>query len=299
MEQRELEQLILEEVFKALAEQQRAEETLLPADTRETLDPNACRGPVCSVRPSEEGGSSTISPVTSKPMVSAPEKTGPAILLLFSCAREGWGILSSAFKQWREEGMSLDAVVAQSACDLYDTDELASLGITFIDQPKKIRSLMMDMSEYAGILCPSMSRNFASKLALGITDNAVLNLALTALAQKMPVFCSTDGMAPTGCVACGNNVPGIQELLRNYQRQLEKMGMKLYPAQDVVEKFYQTVTNKVESRDEKIITHLITAEEAGKLPGPVVKVIRGGLVTPLALEILKSKGIEVMIMPQS
>lgn len=297
MELRELEQLILEEVRKAIAEQARGEETLLPADTNETLDSNACRGPVCSVR---SESTPIHAPQPALPAGAAsPHTNGPAVLLLFSCAREAWDTLSTAFIRWQKEGFRLDAVIAPTACDLYETDELSALGITFIDQPKKIRSLMMDMRAYSGVFCPSMSRNFASKLALGITDNTVLNLALTALAQGMPVYASTDGMAPTGCVACGNNVPGIQEILRNYQRQLEKMGMKLYPAADAVEKFHQTVTNKVESRDEKIITHLITAEEAGKLPGPVVKVIRGGLVTPLALEILKAKGIEVMIVPQS
>lgn len=206
MDYRELEKIILEEVQKALAEQNRSEQTLLPPSQTETLDVNACKGPSCSV-PSVQ----YTAPVVKTPNRPAPKAGGPAVLLLFSCAKEKWDVIRAAFSAWDKEGIRLDAVVSQTACDIHNVDELASLGIQFIDQPAKIRSLMMDMSEYAAVFCPSMSRNFSSKLALGITDNAVLNLALSALAQKMPVFGTTDGMAPTGCVACGNNVPGIQE----------------------------------------------------------------------------------------
>jgi hypothetical protein len=295
MDLRELESIIFEEVKKALAEQERGEETLLPAPQGETLDASACKGPSCSIpTPKPQNPMPSMS---TKPAPVA-DLNAPAVLLLFSCAREKWDILRSSFASWREEGIRMDAVVAQTACDLYDVDELKSLGITFIDQPAKIRSLMMDMSEYNAVFCPSMSRNFASKLALGITDNAVLNLALCALAQKTTVIASNDGMAPNGCIACGNSVPGIQEILSHYQKQLEKMGMKLMSAEEAVKKFYQVVMNKTESLNSNLITGLVTEEEAAKLEGPVVKAIRGGLITPLALELLKKRGIEVVIVPQ-
>ena len=285
MDYRELERIIFEEVQKALAEHQREEQTLLPPSQAETLDSHACKGPSCSV-PSVL----YTAPVTKVPVQPVVKKEGPAVLLLFSCANEKWDVIRAAFSAWDKEGIQLDAVVSQSTFDIHDMDELASLGIHFIDQPAKIRSLMMDMSEYSAVFCPSMSRNFSSKLALGITDNAVLNLALSALAQKMPVFGSTDGMEPTGCVACGNNVPGIQEILRNYQKQLEKMGMKLLPAKEAVEDLYHLITAKADSRDGNLISHLITEAEAVKLHGPVLKSYTGRINHPSGFRNLSQTG---------
>ncbi|MBD3266952.1 hypothetical protein GF373_09805 [bacterium] len=293
MDYQELERIILEEVKKAMAEQDRNQQTLLPPNQQETLDPNACNGPSCTMPQT-----GPANPAPTQPPKKDIDPNRPAVLMLFSCAKEKWDVLSKSFKLWHDEGIQIEAVISPTSCDMYSVDELATLGMGFIDQPAKIRSLMMDMSEYTAVFCPSMSRNFASKLALGITDNTVLNLALTALAQKLPVFASNDGMAPSGCIACGNNVPGIREILQKYQKQLEKMGMTLLPADDAVKQFYQVITNKADSRDENLITRLVTEEEAAQMKGPVVKVIRGGLITPLAMESFIKRGIEVVIVPQ-
>lgn len=301
----ELERIVTEEVKKALAERQREEETALPPDPNETIDSFACRGPACSAP------SASALPAPPIPAVAAPAPTpkpstppppppvsGPAILLIFTGAREKWDVLAAAFRAWKEKGVQLDAIFSSSSHYVISPDEIAALGIRAIDRPDEVRDLMYDMSRYTAVFLPSISRTHAAKLALGITDTLTLNMTLSALAQKARVYASGDGLEPTACVVCGNQVPGIQELLNTYRDQLAKMGLKLLPAEEAVKDISRATLNQAESGPE-LITTLITESDAAKLKGPVVKAVRGGLITPLALELLNKRGIEVVIVPKS
>lgn len=301
-----LEKIIYEEVMRALAERQRSESVILPADQNETLDPNACKGGTCSV-PTDMPEAAKMTLTSSKPaavsvMESAPVPpeidTGPAVLLILSGAREEWPRLEEAFRKWTQEGIRLDAVFSSSAHEVLSSDEVQKLGIRPLDRPADIRAIMYDMSRYAAVFLPSISRTHAAKLALGITDNVTLNLTLSALAQKVPTFATNEGLGPTSCIVCGNNVPGIQEVLDKYRDQLAKMGLRLCSTPDAVKDLYALVLNKVDSSGPDLITRLITEEDAAQIKGPVVKVARGGLVTPLAMESFNKRGIEVVIVPQ-
>ncbi len=284
----QLERIVAEEVKKVLAEQTRGDETLLPPSQNETLDASACKGPSCTVSASPfqtPGKSNTFS----------PDQT--AILVLFTGAREKWDVLTNAFKGWIDAGIRLDAVFSPSARYIIPVEELTSMGFRMIDQPSEINEIMYDMKRYAATFVPSVSRTHAAKLALAITDSVTLNLMLASLAHKVPTIASDDGLAPTACVVCGNHVPGIQEILAKYRDQLATMGMKLNPAEEAVRDVQNIVFNKVESGPD-LITSLITEDDAVKLKGPVVKVSRGGLITPLAMEYFNRQGIEVVIVPQ-
>ncbi len=304
MDFHELERIITEEVAKALGERQRAEEASLPPDQNVTLDANACQGPACSapIPPSIPAISST-SVAAKVPLVKPAEPTppkldGPAILLLFTGAREKWDVLAEAMRQWRAAGVRLDAIFSNSAQYVISSDEVEALGIRTIDQPNEVREIIYDLSRYSSVFIPSISRTHAAKLALGITDSLTLNMTISALAQKANVVASNDGLEPTACVVCGNQVPGIQDVLDKYREQLAKMGMKLMPAEDAVKEVFSVTLNRAESGAD-LITCLLTEEDAAKLSGPVVKASRGGLITPLALELLHKRGIEVIIVPQS
>ena len=286
MDAKELERIVLEEIQKLLAERQRGEETLLPPSATETLDPHACRGPVCSMPSTPERSTKPVFP-----------QGGTAVLCLLTGARERWEVLSTAFQSWREKGIRLDAIFSSGAAEVIQADELAALGFRHVDHPAELREIMYDLKRYAAVFLPSISRTHAAKLALGITDTVTLNLTLSALAQQVPTIASSDGLGATACIVCGNQVPGIQEVLDRYREQLAKMGMKLLPAEDAVKEVQRVVFKQVESGPD-LITSLVTEEDAARLQGPVVKVSRGGLMTPLALELLQKRGIEVVIVPQ-
>lgn len=295
MDFQELERIVTEEVKKALTERQREEETSFPPDPNVTIDGFACRGPACSM-PAPTVAQTV--PSAKLPVAVPLPSNGPAILMLFTGAREKWDVISAACQSWREQGIQLDAIFSSSAHYVISQDEIAGLGIRTIDRPDEVRELLYDVSRYTAVFLPSISRTHAAKLALGITDTLTLNMTLSALAQKARVIASGDGLEPTACVVCGNQVPGIQDLLEKYRDQLAKMGLKLLPAEEAVKELFRSALNKAESGPE-LITTLVTEEDAAKLKGPVVKAARGGLITPLALELLNKRGIEVVIVPQS
>jgi len=300
MDFNELERIITEEVTKALGERQRAEEASLPPDQNVTLDANACQGPACSapIPPSIPTVSLPAPLVKPAEPTPPPKLEGPAILLLFTGAREKWDVLAEAMRQWREAGVRLDGIFSDSAKYVISSDEVEALGIRTIDQPNEVREIIYDMSRYSSVFIPSISRTHAAKLAIGITDSLTLNMTISALAQKANVVASNDGLEPTACVVCGNQVPGIQDVLDKYREQLAKMGMKLMPAEDAVKEVFSVTRNRAESGSD-LITSLLTEEDAAQISGPVVKASRGGLITPLALELLHKRGIEVIIVPQS
>lgn len=292
MDLQELERIVTEEVKKALREREREVETSFPPDPNLTLEASACSGPSCTMPEAANPSASASIPAP------ATATGGPAILLLFTGAREKWDVLSSAFRAWIEQGVQLDAIFSPSSKYVISPDEISALGIRSIDRPEEVRHLIYDLSRYMFVFLPSISRTHAAKLALGITDTLPLNITLSALAQKKKVYASNDGLEPTACVACGNQVPGIQEILDNYRDQLSKMGLKMFPAEEAVKAMSLAALNQAESGPE-LVTGLVTEEDAAQLTGPVVKAARGGLITPLAMELLAKRGIEVVIVPQS
>ncbi|MBN2326800.1 MAG: hypothetical protein JXR73_06575, partial [Candidatus Omnitrophica bacterium] len=255
MDLQELERIVTEEVKKALGEREREEETSYPPDPNVTLDAGACSGPSCTMPTASDAMPAASNPPLSAPIpapatassAGAPSSDGPAILLLFTGAREKWDVLSDAFRAWREQGVQLDAMFSSSSQYVISPDEISSLGIRSIDRPEEVRHLIYDLSRYMFVFLPSISRTHAAKLALGITDSLPLNMTLSALAQKKKVYASNDGLEPTACVACGNQVPGIQEILDNYRDQLSKMGVKLLPAEKAVEVMSSAALNQAES----------------------------------------------------
>ncbi|MEW6236238.1 MAG: hypothetical protein AB1656_12705 [Candidatus Omnitrophota bacterium] len=288
MDSSTLERIITEEVNKILAERRRGDDALLPPDQNATLDSFACRGPSCSAP------AASLAPM--KKATPLPID-GPAILVLFTGAREKWDVLTAAFRIWREAGMRLDAIFSDSAKYVIPIAEVEALGFRMIDQPAELSEIIYDMKRYVSVFIPSISRTHAAKLALGITDNVTLNLMLASLAQNVPTVASDDGLGATACLVCGNQVPGIQEILSKYREQLAVMGLKLRPAEEAVKEIGRIAINKAESGPD-LITALVTEEDAIKLKGPVVKVARGGLITPLAMEYLTKQGIEIVIVPQ-
>lgn len=296
MDFKDLDKIVQEEVNRVLAQRELEQQIMLPPSHTETIDANACRGPVCGFTALSES-SSNPQKQTRQPK-PFPKPQGPAILCLMSGAKERWDVLSQAFSEWHSKGIHVDAVFSSSGRDVIDSRELQSLGIRPVENPKEIYEIMYDLKRYNAVFLPSMSRNSAAKLALGITDNISLNVTIAALAQHVPTFASDEGLLPTACIVCGNNVPGIQEILANYRNHLGHMGLKIASAENVVKQITNLVLHITEGGMDLIST-LITEYEAEQMSGPVIKVSRGGLITPSALDVFQRKGIEVVIVPKA
>ncbi len=296
MDLKYLDRIVQDAVQQVMAQRELEQSMMLPPSPTETVYPNACKGPVCGFfNPSTQP--SIASQSTPQPQATISKPNGPAILSLLSGAKEKWDVISSAFLDWRQKGIHLDGIFSSNGREIIGNEEIQRLGINPIENPKEIWNLMYDLKRYSAVFLPSMSRNSAAKLALGITDNLYLNVTIAALAQQVPVYATEEGLLPTACIVCGNNVPGIQDVLQNYRNHLGTMGMRIESAEETVQKITRIVLNITESGADLIST-LITEEDAETLPGPVVKVSRGGLITPLALDVLQRRGIEVVIVPK-
>lgn len=292
MDTRELERIILEEVKKMLGE------PTAPAASNSYLDPGMTSG--CSTQGCSTGGdpvpATQPQPAPQKP----PKREGPAMLLLFSGVREPWQPLAEAIQDWNQQGIHLDAVLCDDARRAVKPSELERMNVRLIDcASDEIDHLRDEMSPYSAVLLPAISRTCAAKLALGISDNPLLHLAMAGLAHKLPVIAGDEGLSPDACIRFANAVPGIQDVLDNYRNQLSTMGVQLLSTKEALKTAYRVVMNKEDSKGPDLIVDLVTEEEAHKLQGPVVKAARGGLITPLAREILAKRGIEIVIVPQT
>lgn len=294
----ELERIIIEEVKKALADSgsRSASNSYLDPGMDAPIDSCGCS------RSAAPSGAEQTPAAASCGKAPAPveKSTGPKALLLFSGVREPWDLLCESIQTMRTEGVAIDAFLCGEALIGIKPPDLEALGARVIPcGSPEIEKLRDDMSAYSALMLPFMSRTCAAKMALGITDNDLLNLAYAALAHKLPTFASTEGLSPKSCIRFGNAIPGVQEILDNYRNQLSKMGMKLAPAKETFDEACRVILNKADSSSADLVVDLVTEEEARKLKGPVVKVARGGLLTPLARENLIQRGIEIVIVPQS
>lgn len=292
MDARALEQIIVEEIRKALASgpssSQPGENSYLdPGMIAEGCSPQGCR-------------TRTDAPPAPKPKETdtLPAHEGPSALLLFSGVREPWLPLLEALSQWREEGISMDAILCAD-CHAYPVANLQRAGVRVLSPlPPMVEQLATTDTPYSAIVIPSISRTCAAKTALGITDVPLLKMLYAGLARGIPTYASTEGMSPSACPSLGNGIPGVQDVLDQHRRQLGTMGIQLAPLPKTLEAAFTRIKNRADS-DSNLIVDLITEEVAASLKGPVIKVARGGLVTPLARESLARRGIDIQIVPQS
>ncbi len=297
--------IVTEEVMRYLQEQN-AKPAATPAEA------SACGCPLPAVN-----GGSTADPVASCPTPvvqpsgnealaaippAIPAKPFKRVLCLFTGANEGFDVFLKTAEAWAAQGVALDGVYSESAKSILPMQRLSALGIREIADGSAFGHHFEGLKQYDMILLPTLSRTYVAKMALGITDNLVLNLAYTALAYGLKMMGSTDGLAPSACPVCANHLPGIPELLDEYQARIRRMGVQLFPMRRLVAMagtMILGVGTVAADTGTEVITQLITQHEAAQLPGPVVRVSRGGLVTPSAKDVLSQRGIEIEVVSKS
>lgn len=289
MDARALERIIIEEVQKALAESgdSPGSNAYLDPDMSSSCTPQGCR-------------TATDAPAapSSKPSSGFPKHKDPAALMLFSGVREPWQPLIEEINAWHAQGIGVDALLCAD-CHAFPLDDLRNAGVTILSPcPSMPVTLATKDHPYSAVVVPGMSRTCAAKSALGITDNLLLQLLYAGLSRGVPTYASTEGMDKNACATFGNALPGVQETLERYQNQLTTMGIRFGDLKQTMDAALKTITNQADS-DSNLIMDLITEDVAATLDGPVIKVARGGLVTPLAQEHFAKRGIEIQIVPQS
>ncbi|HPO07767.1 MAG TPA: hypothetical protein PLZ55_03790 [bacterium] len=175
-----------------------------------------------------------------------------------------------------------------------DRKALENRGVRAISTLSELGLRNEKIKSYRAVIVPSLDRTLAAKIALGIADEDLIEIIFSALFYRVPVLAARERLLPNSQTAHGNNLPGMADKIAGYRADLERMGMAVVPMKEMLSRVVHSAKVAIPNSGE-VIGHLITGEDAKDLPGPVIRVERGGLVTPTARELLAERGIEIEI----
>jgi hypothetical protein len=171
------------------------------------------------------------------------------------------------------------------------------------------------------IVVPLLSRTAAAKLALGIADELALMVVMQGLITGKPVIAAQNAADPQGVncpfLVTEKTPPALIQLAKNYLKTLASFGMKLVDAAqlaDVVMNKPQTTVHKVTTPlppllmgtaerseyspiSDKSGKPLITKSVIAALAEDVktLTIPNPAIVTPLAYDLAKARGIEIVV----
>ncbi|HGE73056.1 TPA: hypothetical protein ENX78_19635 [Candidatus Poribacteria bacterium] len=219
------------------------------------------------------------------------------ILALFT---GGYSKLDEAIAQIEKlikSSYSVDVVMSQSAVNVIGRDKIESIsGIgELVCEPAPSFSSLKAVQKSDIIIVPILTRNSSAKIALGITDTLVTNIIMQAIISGKPVIAGRNSADPDlndcPCIATSNTPQPLILLAKNYLKTLESYGIKLVDVSEIANLIISG-SNKNEILDQK----LITQETISKLPQGInkINVPKGTIITPMAKDIAKERGIEIV-----
>jgi hypothetical protein len=192
---------------------------------------------------------------------------------------------------------AVDVVMSQSAVNVIGQDKIKSISDIgeLICEPAPSFSSLKAIQKHDTIIVPILTRNSAAKIALGITDTLVTNIIMQALISGKPVIAGRNSADPDlnncPCIATPNTPQPLILLAKNYLKTLESYGVKLVDVSEIADLVIGgSDKDKGKIADQK----LITQETIAKLPqGTKINVAKGSIITPLAKDMAKERGIEI------
>ena len=146
------------------------------------------------------------------------------------------------------------------------------------------------------ILLPALCYDLAAKMAMGIFDEPVALLAMTALAQGKPVVATVNTHYDDGLKT---HSPVLRRLFEGHRRQLCNYGFEVVPAEGIltaVQGHCGGAIGKPEpAKSAGGKRRLVTAEDIDKahVNGKKLSLPAGALITPLARDRAKELGLEI------
>jgi len=277
-----LTQIITEEVERYL------ENPGTPAEDEEAC---ACPVPAVSGGSIQDGGSPAPQLAPGNLSTPSPPRT-PAqrVLCLINGEIEQATQFLAAIGDWAADGVAADALT----CGCADLDSLRKKGVRILKSISELGERNANLKSYRAVLIPALDPTLAAKTTMGIADDDIGKALFSALAFKVPVFAAQERLLPASQTVHGNNLPGMADRIAGYKSDLQRMGVIVVPMKELLSRVrYNTRVATPESGE--VITHLITVEDARDLPGPTIRVARGGLVTTMARELLEQRGITIEI----
>lgn len=234
-------------------------------------------------------------------VVAAPPKKDPSsvqgsVLAVFLGSTRGLDSVTQTFRNLSRAGHSIVGYFSPSTVHILDKSKVAQdaeLAVVLDELP--LGRVSEFIRGFKAVVVPSLTRNTAAKLALGITDSALTYALLVALGNGVPVIAGRDGMYPdaaSDCTECALDLPGMRNILGAYERVLTEFGTQIVASKDVGASVQRLLADpsSVEGTD---LDGLITAEMASAFSGAKVVLGRRAVVTPLAMDIFRERRIVV------
>jgi hypothetical protein len=139
------------------------------------------------------------------------------------------------------------------------------------------------------VVIPSLTLELLPRLAILLGDLPPVQMAIAALVQGVPVLAAAEE-ADRFRRHAARLPAGLTAVVQQHVRTVEGFGLKILPAQALLEELSQKPHSPQRGRDVITQEDLLNAVKAGQ---KVFEVAPGAIVTPLALETARLQGIEV------
>lgn len=222
------------------------------------------------------------------------------LMIVFTGTNTGLDETIGEFKTLKSKGCTFDIAVSRSGEKILDMKEInGQLSPQKVYTENNSFSKTDFMKGIDGVLVPMLTQNTAIKLALGIQDQLIPRLLWQALWEGKPVWMNLDGLLQHKGLPASHTfmVKQIKETIE----KLEKMKVKPLKKPFNIEEQLQSNTNiskEFYKEEQQVNTGRFVITEKDVLnfsPSNREMIVpRGSIITPLARDTAKERGIKII-----
>lgn len=223
-------------------------------------------------------------------------------LVIFNGSSIGLKESLAQLKKLQERNWKLKVVLSKSAGHFFDIDYLKKeLSLQEFCIEGKDIDLHSLYRNYFLLILPTLTKNTAAKISLGIADNLTANLVSEFIMDGLPIIAAKDA-----CLPDTKKTPlKYTNMFRNYLDQLESFGMKLVKAGEI----FQAVSENepgfnhhfcpetVKPAPQQICTKKVVTQSdilEAIDTGRVLNVQAKAIITPLAMDTANDTDVKIV-----
>ncbi len=236
-------------------------------------------------------------------------KTVGKVLALITGGTIGLDTGLEQLQELQNAGLEISVVLSPAAERVVGTERvLKALG-------SQVRVITADMTfpgkelrEAALVVVPVLTQNTAAKLAQTIADGLAPTLIMQAMLMGKPVVAAANAADPKDGwrikAQMGKGAPALQQALRMNLKRLDEFGMTLVKVEELAAQCFQRIGlaagNSNEEKSAKTMSGKKVVVDAAMIQGVAatgqrqLRLASGALVTPLARDIARQQGIELI-----
>lgn len=227
------------------------------------------------------------------------------VLVLFSGASSGVQVGLEAVEKLARAGHKVTVVLSPSASQITGEERIRKAGAQQVIGPDTWANAPQLVRETDLALLPTLSMNFAARLAQGLMDTLLSTLALGVLIAGKPLVAVRDGAdldGPGGRVfGAKGTAPALRARMMGNLQTLASYGVELVSADEFLQAVERRLSDGSSDATAPAPAHnlslggVITQVDLfGLEPGSVLHLAPGSRLTPLAQDTAKRLGLQVL-----